>query len=555
MRSRDATQPRAGPRGLEAGHGRALLVPFGLLVVLWSAFACVKPTNFGGFDEWFLVDLTSRGIFAFPYANRPLNFVWTMPAALFLPHTLWGYFLLHTTYLCGSGLVLLALCRRLAPAERSFPAWSAAFLLAWVPLDLHRLNAINNLFYSGVAFGTLLSITLFLESSVRRSRLALALACVVGFVSARCYEGVLGLLLAGPPLLLAAIRSEVPPGRWKWLAAWEAVMGVATVLVLMPVLRPDPIGSYQISGLGIDPHPGRWSARLLDQLGFHLAPLFAPLATLHAPALAAALVGTGLVASGSLPRGAGDREARLRQLARLAGLGLVLACLGIGVLTLSRAIRGPERVQGFSGPGIALLLAALVSVPSALWPRRGALVTAGLACWVILAGTARTIALQAEWDRLGAFGLQSRVLCGILRAAPEVEPNTLIVLLDEAGAFPATFTFRHAIRYFYAGRALGHVVGGHELFYPARFGADAVEVEPWPRIRGPWSAPATRHTYAELVVVRADPAGEVSIVEQWADRLPRPPGSARYAPLRRIQTRSRANPRAALLGSCTGPIP
>jgi hypothetical protein len=168
---------------------------------------------------------------------------------------------------------------------------------------------------------------------------------------------------------------------------------------------------------------------------------------------------------------------------------------------------------------------------------------------VAAAGTNRTLALQAEWDARSLYGVQSRVLGQILRLAPEVKPNTLIVLLGGAEAFPATFTFRHAIRYFYAGHALGHVWSGHELFYPARIGPDGIDIEPWPRIQGPWSAPATRHAYEEIVVVSVDLAGAVSVEPRWPERLPAFPGQAHYAPEGRIVPAPPANPRAVLLAA------
>ena len=542
----------ADPRVRRRRPARALLVALGLLGVLWSAFAWVEPTNFGGFDEWFIVDLTSRGTVGFPYANRPLVFTWAVPGALLLPHTLSGYFLLHTGYLFASGLALMALCRRLAPAERWFPVLSAAFLVSWAPLDLHRVNAINNLFYSGVAFGTLLAIVLFQESWRRRSRTLLGVAAAIGFVAARSYEAVLALLLLGPPLLLALERGA-RRARLAWLAPWEIVMAGAALLAAAPALWPDPIGSYQISGLGLDAHPARWTARAVQQLAYHLLPLVAWPAGVAPLPPSLAVLGVMAMMVGAASRPGGEGTASLRLLVRLAGVGLAFAGLGVAVLSLSSSIRGPDRVQGFSGPGVALLLGALASMPAAAWPRRGVLVTAALASWVVAAGTARTLALQRRWDGSSAYALQAGVLRQILDVAPDVEPNTLFVLLDDAAAFPATFTFRHAVRYLYEGRALGHVWAGHDLFYPTRFTPDAVVIEPWPRNRDAWDAPPTRHAYDEIVIVRVDGAGRVSVERGWPERLPRPAQSSRYAPLDRLVPAPLGNPRAAILAHAPGP--
>jgi hypothetical protein len=57
--------------------------------VFWAQFAWVQSTNFWGSDEWLHLSLTSRGIIDFPYANRPLMLLWSLPAALLVPK-LWS---------------------------------------------------------------------------------------------------------------------------------------------------------------------------------------------------------------------------------------------------------------------------------------------------------------------------------------------------------------------------------------------------------------------------------------------------------------------------------
>jgi hypothetical protein len=59
--------------------------------------------------------------------------------------------------------------------------------------------------------------------------------------------------------------------------------------------------------------------------------------------------------------------------------------------------------------------------------------------------------------------------------------------------------------------------------------------------------PATRHAYDEIVVVRVDGAGNVSLEPRWPSGLPPFPGSARYAPAERIVSPPGGNPRAALV--------
>lgn len=105
-------------------------------------------------------------------------------------------------------------------------------------------------------------------------------------------------------------------------------------------------------------------------------------------------------------------------------------------------------------------------MPAAVWRVGGRRLTALLSAWIFVAGTGHSLALQRWWDQRSAYPAQSRVLCQLTRDVPAVRPNTLILLIDDLGSFPAVFTFRHAVRYFYGGSAIGYVWGAHELFYP-----------------------------------------------------------------------------------------
>ena len=54
----------------------------GLLVVFGAGYAVVSPANFSGWDEWLVLDLTSRGIVSLPYENRPLSLAFNLPGSL-----------------------------------------------------------------------------------------------------------------------------------------------------------------------------------------------------------------------------------------------------------------------------------------------------------------------------------------------------------------------------------------------------------------------------------------------------------------------------------------
>jgi hypothetical protein len=110
--------------------------------VFWIGYAAVRPTNFGGADEWLLIDLSSRGILDFPYANRPLVLLWTTIAAQVWPHELRSYWLFNGIYLCGVALLTALLTRRLLPGAGLLALLAGVFAAVWAPLDGLRLSGV-----------------------------------------------------------------------------------------------------------------------------------------------------------------------------------------------------------------------------------------------------------------------------------------------------------------------------------------------------------------------------------------------------------------------------
>jgi hypothetical protein len=116
---------------------------------------------------------------------------------------------------------------------------------------------------------------------------------------------------------------------------------------------------------------------------------------------------------------------------------------------------------------------------------------------------------------------------------PGVEDPTLIVLLDEDRAFPAGFTFRHAVEFLYSGRALGVVPGAHPLLYALRLEPQAVAIEPWPVIQRPWNEPPQRFELAQVIVVLRR-GGALTLLPTWPSP-PLPGTGAAYDPEARIR--------------------
>ena len=131
----------AGP----ARRWSGLAVLAGLAGVFWSQVRWARVSNFGGYDEWLILWLTSRGIVSFPYARRPLELVWALPAPLLFPHRWLGFRLLHAAYLFLGALLFYRLCRRLIPRHLPIAFLAAAFSLTWAPSDPVRLQLVESM--------------------------------------------------------------------------------------------------------------------------------------------------------------------------------------------------------------------------------------------------------------------------------------------------------------------------------------------------------------------------------------------------------------------------
>ena len=513
-----------------------LLAALTLAGVWATQFALIAPTNFTRTDEWLYVSLTSRGIVDCPHMQRPLALLWALPGAL-LPHRFIGFHLTDGLYVLLAGGLVFLLAWRLS-GDVLLALHAGVFALVWAPRDMNRLLTVQATVAAGPTFATLLAFVLLVESWVRRHVVLLVLAGVVAFVTVRSYEATAALMLGGPLLVLWLAGPRSRRG-WIWAGAFGGVVVFAVALTALFLRRPE--ASYQFA-LGFDPRPGAVLRRLALQFGLHLLPLVAP-----PPALATAAVGVAVAVfalgyafvATSYRRGdAGNRHVEppdRRRLAGLAVLGALLAALGYLPFCLLASIQSATRTQFLSGPGIALLLAAIAALVGSFLRGLGRLVGVGLlGAWVVAFGTGNTVAMQDLWTGMSSYPAQTGLLRQLTARAPDVRPHTLVVLLDEGQAFPAVFTFRHAIGYLYDQRAAGVVWGASDYLYSYAFDAEGVRLEPWPAIRKAWRDEPARYGYDEVVVARAGRDRRFALVRDWPAELPALPPSARYDPEARI---------------------
>ena len=135
-----------------------------------TPFLWVRATNFRGYDEWLIVSLLSRGIVSFPYANRPLNLLWALPAWALAPDRLSGFLVVHVAWLALSGALVFLLVRRIAPGNPALAFLAGAFTTVWAPSDPTRPASVQMIVYSGCTCGALLSAWL-LAASICRNHL------------------------------------------------------------------------------------------------------------------------------------------------------------------------------------------------------------------------------------------------------------------------------------------------------------------------------------------------------------------------------------------------
>jgi hypothetical protein len=539
----------AGARFGLSGAGQIALALAGVGAILLTQLVCMKRTNFTGFDEWLMIELVSRGIVSIPYANRPMQMLWLLPADL-VPYSLTGYVVLHGVYAFLSGALVFLLCRRLMPTRPTLCLMTAVFSVVWGPGDLARLSTIERADYVAFEFGTLLAILLLVESWRRRSVLTLASGMAVAYVVSRSYEAPVPLLAAAPVLLL------VLAGGWSrrlrnWAVAWECGIACAVASIVLPrLMAPDQV-NYQLNVLGLDLNLLRIARRQGQQFLFHIAPLvLSPWSELADARVGVAVLVFGVVAAAwaLIGRPPGEEPAQRRALSACMAGGLAWAALAYLALTLTRMGPTALRMQMLSAPGIALFLASLISIISEALPWRWRRLALGLmGAWIVAVGTGRTVAMQKTWDRGSFYRAQTATLEGLTQSVPDVRPGTLILLLDEDGAWRATFGFRHAVLYLYRGHALGWVRGAWDALYPTSFGPEGIRTEPWRSLRRPWQAPVTLTRYEDTIVVRCR-SGRVQILEDWPPALPPLPPGARYDPQSRIVRGSRP-PEQAILGS------
>lgn len=512
------------------------------LLVVAAQFTAVRPTNFAGHDEFLNLSLASRGLVSFPYADRPLNLIFSVPGTLLTPHDVIGHQWTAVAFFAAGGALVgwLALRLGLTPTAALVAGVLAA---TWAPLDGSRLNVLQvGARYAGCMALAVGGLVLFVEAFLRARPFLAVAGIAMGGIGVLCSEGALPVLAAAPFVVLAAHPALVRPGAerrrlLRWSAAWWLLLALSVLPLVLSLAGMRSGYRYQ-SAVGLDPHPVRLGGALLRQLSYSLAPLFSsPLAELaRGSVLLATAVFAIAFAALRTCAGAEDPEPHDRRtIVRAAAVGLGLAVLGWIAFVVSPLVRTPERNQILSAPGVAVLLASVFALAATRVPPRARPFVVALAgAWVVAVGAGRVAALQDEWDRKTFWPGQRGSLVQLVAQAPALAPNTVVLLVDETQTWKVNFAFTHAIHYLYGERVVGLVWKGHEFLYSARLEPEGIHREPWPVIQRAWRSPPTLHRYDEVLAARLSAGGRLVLLDEWPPDLPPLPPGAAYAPRARI---------------------
>jgi len=310
----------------------------------------------------------SRGIVASPYSNRPLNYIWALPARWLFPDRLYGLLVVHALWIGLGGVLVFLLMRRLLEGAL-LPAFLAGtFTIAWAPSDATRLVPAHMFIYSGCTFGLLLAAWLALEAWTRRSVLLAAAAVVAAAVVVLGHEAALAPLALVPLLFVAAGGLREPRRLVVATLVVLAVLGALALRAAWPLWSHPERVAYQTHVQKIDHSPVHVAERCLGQLRRHVYPLVGGLpgggrAWPSVPLVLVAFASGLALCLRSDPRApAGDagREPRGRWL-RLAGFaagGALWALLAYLPFVASTQTRRAVRTEFLSAPGVGVLLAA-----------------------------------------------------------------------------------------------------------------------------------------------------------------------------------------------------
>ena len=527
----------------------AVSVTYLLLVLcMWMPFG---PSNGMGYETGFLYESqTSTWWDAFfyvdplrPFTNVFYQLAYLLGSALTYPGDYLMYQLVFAVLWWGRGLLAFLLVRRLLGGYETFAYFVGAVVI--VHASDGALNWVGQLNQYGFIFWMLLSFLCLLsafDASRAGTRIVqTGLACLFAYLSLWSYESQI-LLISIFPLTLLAFRFGLTRSRLAVCAAYWTVPGVYATLNY--IRYSTETATYQQGVMRGDFSLWALSSDLLfnvqASLEFWTWPRPTPPEVVVPVAIVAAAVAfvvAGYVVVRRLERSA-EAEGRIGmppagRLAVVLGAGLLLLTLSFPVYLLLNSSRVLWRTQFLSGVGAALVVCASAALASA-WPRRTRLgeivpllVVASVAGFGVWSGYESGWFHHRDWER------HRVALEQILRVAPAVRPDTLIVLVDvpeSIDPFGDNMWFDMGVRIAYPGNSVGGLYFRDNGTRPPGNGLELIE-DRW-KWNGTGYPPISEtFPFANTIFVRYDARGNGVLLDEVPPFLPTSPAvEALYAP-------------------------
>jgi len=528
----------------------AVSVSYLLLVLcMWMPFG---PSNGMPYETGFVYQSsTSTWWDAFFFGDPLRQFTnvfyqlsYLLGSALTFPGDYLMYQLVYAALWWARGLLAFLLVRRLLGGYDTFAYLVGAVVI--VHASDGALNWVGQLNQYGFIFWMLLSflclLSAFDASRAGKRVLQTTLACLFAYLSLWSYESQI-LLIAIFPLTLFAFRPGLTRSRFAMCAAYWTVPAAYAVLNFVRYTTQSTTyqqsvmrGDLSLWSLGADL---LFNARASVQFWTWPRPMPAEVAG----AVPAAMVGAAVlvVVAGYLVvrhqvRSEVDGRIGMPPVGRLVvvfGVGLLLLALSFPVYLLLNTSRMLWRTQFLSGFGAALVVCSAAALVSAR-PRRARLGEI-VPLLVVACATGFGVweAYEAGWAHHRDWERHRVALEQVLRVAPSVRPDTLIVLIDvpePIDPFGDNMWFDMGVRLAYPGTS---VAGAYYRENARRSPGDGLELIEdrwiWTGVGYP---PMMRSIpFANTIIIRYDARGNGTLLDEVPPFLTTSPAvKALYAP-------------------------
>lgn len=430
-----------------------------LIGVLWLPFGLKRPDRMEG---WVLMNHLEQQNSPISQnldgTGRPLLLLAWFIAHWLDANSFFGAHVLLIGLLFGKALTLYTLLRRIFPEKALFAYLTTALFIVYPAdsgkVDTRILNIHMAVFFYLVAVYLLV---VFWQSDYRWGGVILTLVVVTLLISLAIYEISYPLVVVAPLILLwldkhRTRRLILTAGIWYlgpliyalyWLHGHDGALPAYQQRLLLGNLDPGNIIPQMLTGLLHAYRQNFWGGWIaaLQQVNS----VYAGLATL-----------TALV-TGCLAWLTNRQPQSKNHLWGIGLSGLLILFLGFVPYVLTSLRLETWRVFSYASIGAALTVTALAEWIASRFPARNVVL-------IVLMTPLLTLGIVTVFNEQRIFSenslAQAQILTALVKQAPKVNPNTLILLIDDPvdmgaiRAFWANFYFESAVRFLYGNQSI-----------------------------------------------------------------------------------------------------